>query len=406
MAKRSTKQKPLDQAVTQLAWIAEPQPDIPIEHIIKLVLACHKDKKNVWCVYDVKRVSIKYYSYLFVLSVLAQRYLRNTTRQEPSSFDKHLVQFPIYIDDDIYGQIVKYLHNIKSKSRNYYRALNWVLRHNVRNIFDYSSEDGRKNIVLVGGRSPDDFKFAEACKYPDDLFQGPFPKEIDISKIDLESAPITTKSLNGLVDRICGSDLWGKWAEETKGWHRRRRKWPEHEDLWYLRRTEDVLQMYDDAMEQQKAQWFRRTGPLAIDFKKRTFYPRKDRFSQLKSLVTSKSVSLLEGVAASGKTVLVLNLAYELCRIDKAPVYYFDCDKERDFDKSRLLSDIKSVKGVIIIENVHLAPQKFQQIYSDFKYDKKRKILFTGRSFSPHQDSKSEDLSKIPTLHIEPFEEV
>ena len=396
MVIRSTKQKPLNQAVTQLAWIVEPQPDIPIEHIIQLVLACHKDKKNVWRVYDVEADSRKYYSYLFVLSALAHRCLCNSKQQAP---------FPICIDHPIYGQMVRYLHNVKSQPKKY-AALDKALRHNVRNIFDYSSEDDRKNIVLVGGRSPDDFKFAKAYKYPDDLFQGPFPKEIDISKIDLESAPITPKSLNRLVERICRSNLWKDWGHETKGRQRRRQTGPMQEDLWYLRRVEDVLQMYDDAIERDRAQWFRRTGPLAIDFDEGTFFYRRKKLAQLKSLVMNKRVAILEGYAATGKTVLALHLAYELCGTPKTKVYYFDCDKERDFDKSRLLSDIRSVKDVIIIENIHLAPDKFQQVYSAFKYDKKRYFLFTYRSpLQLHLDSKSEDLTKVSPLHLEPFED-
>ena len=178
------------------------------------------------------------------------------------------------------------------------------------------------------------------------------------------------------------------------------------ERFQYLRPIRDVLEIYEQSLKPENAQWFRKRGPIAADFVHKKFHPRHETLERLESLVFGNPVSLLQGEPATGKTVLALNLAYELYR-KKEQVYYFDCDKERNFSRSSLVSDIGKITGIIIIENIHLAPQKFQSLCSDFKLDKDRHILFTCRpSLYDYQSSKSEDLSELPTLAIRPFEEV
>jgi hypothetical protein len=291
------------------------------------------------------------------------------------------------------------------KSTHHYAGIDRFLRRNLQAIFDRSTK-GDKNIFFVGRYRADLFRFGKASKCPSDVIEGPYPKEIECDKVDFDQIAIDDECLFDLTDRICNSTFWTDLAKITKGRRRRKRTGPVHEDLWYLRRAEDVLQMYDDVMEREHPRWFRRTGPLAIDFYENAFYHRRDKLAKLKSLVMNKPVSVLQGDSATGKTVLALHLAYELCNAPKRIVYYFDCDRDRDFDKSRLLSDIRSVKDVIIVENVHLAVDKFQQVYSAFKYDKKKHILLTSRSsLQLHQDSKSEDLTEVPTLYLEPFED-
>lgn len=179
------------------------------------------------------------------------------------------------------------------------------------------------------------------------------------------------------------------------------------EKFRYLRPIRDVLEIYEQALKPENAQWFRKRGPIAADFVYKKYYPRQKTIGRLESLVLDNPVSFLIGESATGKTVLALNLAYELYRTKKKQVYYFDCDKERDFSRSSLASDIRSTTGIIIIENIHLAPQKFQSLCSDFKLDKDRHILFTARpSLYDYLSSKSEDLSKLPNLRIRPFKDV
>jgi len=176
--------------------------------------------------------------------------------------------------------------------------------------------------------------------------------------------------------------------------------------LHYLRRAEDVLGSFNVRDATSRAQWFRRQGPTAVDFEAKAFHRRQAELDRLRSLVLGNPVSILEGSAASGKTVLVLNLAYDLLKSHEKRVYYFDCDKDRDFDRASLTSDLRNVTGVVILENVHLAPGKLQWVYSDFKYDKDRNILLSARpTYRDYQQSKSESLCEMSSISLEPYED-
>jgi len=170
------------------------------------------------------------------------------------------------------------------------------------------------------------------------------------------------------------------------------------EGFRYLRPIEDVLEVGIE----QEPKWFRKKGPVAVDFDDNRVYRREDRLRELKTLVMNNPVSMLEGIAATGKTVLILTLAYDLHNAGEGPVYYFDCDKKRDFDESILIRELKGTEGIFILENVHLAPQKFQSVYSTFKNSDRSHVLFTSRpSFRDYQCSRGEDLTKIPMLTLE-----
>jgi len=173
------------------------------------------------------------------------------------------------------------------------------------------------------------------------------------------------------------------------------------EGFKYLRPIQEILRIG----EAIPAKWFRRTGPLAADFDANTVYCRRQLLTDLKNLVFSNFFSVLEGVAATGKTVLVRQLGYELCK-DKA-VYYFDCDRRRDFDQDELETDIDNVKGVVIIENIHLETRKFQYILDRAEKNEKRHILFVARpSFRESEFSRDEKLSRLNSMTLKPFAQV
>jgi hypothetical protein len=158
---------------------------------------------------------------------------------------------------------------------------------------------------------------------------------------------------------------------------------------------------------EEEATWFRKSGPIAADFEDGRIYRRKDLFVRLKKLVLSNSTSMLEGIAATGKTVLMRDVAYELFRKDNLAVYYFDCDLKRDFDIYKLVEDINNTKGIVILENIHLETRKFQCVYGRIKQDQYRHILFVARpSFRDGLYSRLKDLGSIDSLKLEPFDEV
>jgi len=144
----------------------------------------------------------------------------------------------------------------------------------------------------------------------------------------------------------------------------------------YLKSISHVLKIGSD----EKAQWFRRSGPIAADFDPGMVCPRQSLLTELKELVLSHHVSLLEGLSATGKTVLVRQMGYELSQKDGLAVYWFDRAVERSFDKDRLIREINSARGVFAIENVHLETPTFQRVYYSIDPDPRRHVLFTARS--------------------------
>jgi len=87
--------------------------------------------------------------------------------------------------------------------------------------------------------------------------------------------------------------------------------------------------------------WFRRAGPLGVDFDNGTVLVCKERLDELTNTVLSNPFSLLCGPPASGKTVLVRHLAHVLCQ-DNPRVYYF---RYRDFDIDELAHVINCTRG-------------------------------------------------------------
>jgi hypothetical protein len=376
----------------QLGWLLDPAS--PPEHMVQFVLARRKHKRLVWRVCKVEEVSRTCYTYLFVLTVLAHSYLRNSGELPP---------FKVELGDSTYGPIVRYFYNLMGKPKDY-RNIDPFVRQKILEIFKRSTKEG-VHLSLVDKYDASIFAFGQVSKSPAIVTDGPHPKEIEYDEIDFEQITIDDELLGDLTDHICSPAFWTDFTRITKGRRRRKRTGPAHEDLWYLRRAEDVLEMYDATMSPGNARWFRKTGPIAVDFAQRTVYIRRRDLTRLKAQVSANHISLLVGPPASGKTVLALNLAYELCKSGKA--YYFDCDKARGFDGARLLSDLRAVKGTVIIENIHLVPQESQSIYSAFKHDKDRHILFTSRpSLADGQYSRSEDLTEVEGMRLKPIEAV
>ncbi|MHA1950313.1 MAG: hypothetical protein ACW987_10600 [Candidatus Thorarchaeota archaeon] len=159
--------------------------------------------------------------------------------------------------------------------------------------------------------------------------------------------------------------------------------------------------------EKIEPKWFRKTGPIAADYINDRVYYRKELLKGLRSLVSNNSFSMLEGIAATGKTVLARQLGYEFYDKDKVSVYYFDSGLERDFDMNELVNEINSTAGVFILENVHLETRKIQRLCSKVRRHKNRNILFTTRpSFRENLNKEDVGLDEIESIYLEPFDQV
>ena len=172
-------------------------------------------------------------------------------------------------------------------------------------------------------------------------------------------------------------------------------------NLKYLRDMKDVLK-WDD--EEVKAKWFRKSGPLATDFAKGSVYERKELLGKLGKLVFDNKISMLEGNAGSGKSVLIRQLAYNLIRKkNKSSIchYSFKIDIPiSDFHEFKNI--VNNIHGLIIIEDVHLATPNMQSITDELAKKSDSHILLTARSsFRDNMlNERPDTLKKIPGLLI------
>lgn len=165
--------------------------------------------------------------------------------------------------------------------------------------------------------------------------------------------------------------------------------------------TEQVL----ETEHPSPAEWFRTSGPTASDFEDRRVH-RCKVVGALRGLVFANLVSVLKGAAASGKTVIVRTLMYELHKEGLADVHFFDIAPNRHFNEMELLREIRMVKGIVVIENIHLELRKAQRLYQLCKHDSERHILFTARHLKQEfQDLFFQQLNSIDKLILKPFAE-
>lgn len=171
--------------------------------------------------------------------------------------------------------------------------------------------------------------------------------------------------------------------------------------------VEEVLEVKNPS----PPEWFRPLGPVFSDFENQRVY-RRSIVDKLKKNVHENLVYLLEGDAATGKSIIVRYLMYELFeKDDESRVYYLDIAQKRYFDADQLIKDIQITKGIFIIENIHLDPYKIQWIYTKIKNDPEnfaeRNVLFTSRTLDENLLNKYEKvLSMIAKTTTKPFEEV
>jgi hypothetical protein len=172
----------------------------------------------------------------------------------------------------------------------------------------------------------------------------------------------------------------------------------------YLQSAEGLLKIGDPP---EAPKWFRKTGPIAVDFVAGVVCRPKKMRSKLKKKLDTNPACVLEGGAATGKTVLVRDLVLAL-RKDHA-IYYFSCHQPGGFDAGELATRIKGVTGIVIMEDIHLCPQQAQQVYSYLypwlRNDPDNHILFVGRSsFREGENAHlAQRLDNLPALPLTPF---
>jgi hypothetical protein len=147
----------------------------------------------------------------------------------------------------------------------------------------------------------------------------------------------------------------------------------------YFRPIKEVL-----CLNEETPEWFRNTGPVAVDFKNGYVLERKTLLDELNTLMLNNKISILEGNAGTGKSVLIRNYAFNAIEKERNKrIYYYSFKEDLAIDSfPDFLSILSNIDGLVIIEDVHLATQEMQNIVDRLYYKNDCHILLTAhRSF-------------------------
>ncbi|MCD4831689.1 MAG: hypothetical protein K8R02_07795 [Anaerohalosphaeraceae bacterium] len=178
-------------------------------------------------------------------------------------------------------------------------------------------------------------------------------------------------------------------------------------NLKYLRNMKDVLKWEDKNV---KAKWFRKTGPIAIDFAEEKVCPRSEVLEGLRKHVFNNKISIIEGNGGSGKSVLVRHMAYDLlAKENESQIYHYSFKLDLPISDFREFKDeINSVFDLVIIEDVHLATHNIQCIVDDLtrEHDTGHILLTARPSFRSNMlQQRSDTLEKLPRLTLTAYKE-
>lgn len=128
-----------------------------------------------------------------------------------------------------------------------------------------------------------------------------------------------------------------------------------------------------------RGEFFRKKGPLWIDFENDFVVERNEVEEIIKTFEKGYISVLLEGNAASGKSVIARNVGYKLA--NEKDVYYMSSEEFEIHTEDAIFDDIRKLEdSVIIIEDAHLYPKYCDGLLNDILKNKVGiKILITTR---------------------------
>ncbi|MFA4955339.1 MAG: hypothetical protein WC556_00010 [Candidatus Methanoperedens sp.] len=130
-----------------------------------------------------------------------------------------------------------------------------------------------------------------------------------------------------------------------------------------------------------EGKFFRKEGPIWIDFKEDYVVKRDEVKKIIDSFEGDSPYIMIEGNAASGKSVIARNIGYELA--DKLDVFYINSKEFETHKVDAIFKDVHKLKdnSLVIIEDAHLYPEHCNDFLNDLtkKRNNTIKILFTAR---------------------------
>lgn len=139
----------------------------------------------------------------------------------------------------------------------------------------------------------------------------------------------------------------------------------------FLQTVDQALQVHSEI----EPQWFRPIGPIWPDFQHKTV-SRCRALDELRRHVDDSPESVLIGESSAGKSVLARHLAFELRAEGKTPVYYFR--HTPSIRVSALAAEINSVRGLVILEDVHHDPDTYCELCERVRVGTTRRLLITA----------------------------
>lgn len=152
---------------------------------------------------------------------------------------------------------------------------------------------------------------------------------------------------------------------------------------------------------ENNGKFFRPEGPLWIDFQEGYVAKRKEVEKIIDAFDKGLPYLLLEGGAASGKSVIARNVGYELA--NKLDVFYINSKELETHKVDAIFNDVIKLKegSIIIIEDAHLYPNYCDNLMKDIHVNVNAnvKILLTARpTYNLHRHVPYLDICKKFTL--------
>ncbi len=173
----------------------------------------------------------------------------------------------------------------------------------------------------------------------------------------------------------------------------------------HLLPLERVLEVLPVANKTREPRFFRRIGPLAVDFDAGRVY-RRAEVDQVKQILAEKRKLLLMGTAASGKSVVARQAAYELWRAGST-VYWLSLTQ--GIERTAIQGELERLgngNNLVVIEDLHLAPKEINHLLA-FPQAGWPMLLLTSRPIdfkSPVFDKAPNYLEPLPQVVLQPFD--
>ncbi|ODB85602.1 hypothetical protein A3194_12250 [Candidatus Thiodiazotropha endoloripes] len=176
------------------------------------------------------------------------------------------------------------------------------------------------------------------------------------------------------------------------------------EGFYHLFPIEKVLDALPQTHHAREPHFFRTSGPLAVDFEY-GYVHRRPEVDQLKERLTVESTILLSGAGASGKSVIVRQVSYELWR-EGWTVYLISLTQQLNrTDLQREIERLGDGEHLVVIEDVHLNPTVITELLLAAGANWP-KLLLTSRPIDYKTTFRKEtipnQLERLPQLDLEP----